>query len=135
MLLFKVTVEHLSYYRQKGINLFIKHPVRPILKPDASFEQHQVLLGHCSQVAMLLSVMTVTCQRASKESSTEAIELADEFCTNAREKISIHCIKIKNYHGEREKTVNRRGTKIMNGNYASIVEQNIVPQELPNIRN
>lgn len=134
MLVLKIASEYLNYYRKKAINRFNKHLEQSIPGPDESFEQHQVLLGHCAQISMLLSVMIVTCQRAAREESQEAIELADEFCMDAREKISIHCIKIKNYHRKRESTMNRRGAEIMNGRYAGIVEYNIVRQDLPNIR-
>ena len=133
MLLFKIAAEYLNYYIKK-IKRFVSHSEQPIPPPDESFEQRQVLLGHCAQIAMLLSAMTVTCQRAASEGKSEAIELADAFCMDAREMISMHCIKITNHHRKRENIMNRRGAEIMTGRYAGIVEQNILRQDLPNIK-
>ncbi len=130
----KITAEFLNYYCQIGMNYFLKRPVQHIPKPENSFEQHQVLLGYCTEIAMLLSVMMVTCLRASKDANPEAIELADEFCTRAQEKIAIQRINIENYPLKRGATVNRLGEKIMHGDYADILEQNIVCENLPNIR-
>ena len=134
MIIIKITAEFLNYYLQTGINYFLKRPEQQIPMPETSFEQRQVLLGHYTQIAMLLSVMTVTCQRAVKDARPEAIELADEFCTRAREKIAIYRINIANHHLKRGDAVNRLGEKIMNGDYVDNLEKNIVCENLPNIR-
>ncbi len=133
MIIIKLTAEFLNYYRQLSTNYLLKRPVQQIPRPEASFELRQVLLGHCTQIAMLLSVMTVTCLRAAKDASPEAIELADEFCIRAQEQISICRIKIANHHPKRGDVVNKLGIKIMKGNYVDILEQNIVRANLPNI--
>ncbi len=135
MIIIKVIAEYQHYYCQIGINYLLKRPLQQIPKPETSFEQRQVLLGHCAQIAMLLSVMTVTCQRAAKDASPEAIELADEFCIRARDKISIFFLSIANHSRKRENTMNKRGENIMNGNFADTVEQNIFRMDLPNIKN
>ncbi|MEE9302184.1 MAG: acyl-CoA dehydrogenase, partial [Thiotrichaceae bacterium] len=134
MIIIKIIAEYLYYYRQIGINYLLKRPLQKIPKPETSFEQHQILLGHCAQIAMLLSVMTVTCQRAAKDANPEAIELADEFCIRTREKISIYFLRITNHSRKREITMNKRGVNIMNGNFTNAVEQNIFHMDLPNIR-
>lgn len=130
----KIIAEYLNYYRQTGLNDFRKRPLQQRPKPEISFEQGQVLLGHCAEIATLLAVMTVTCQRAAKDASPEAIELADEFSLRVREMITIHEIKIANHHRKRADTGNKLGAKIMQGGMAAAVEKNIVKQDLPNIR-
>ncbi|NOQ37126.1 MAG: hypothetical protein GQ569_14740, partial [Methylococcaceae bacterium] len=131
MMIIKITTEYLNYCRQIAINYFLKDPTQQILKFETRLEQRQLLLGECAQIATLLSVMTVTCQRAAKDESPESIELADEFCTRAREKIAIHCINITKHNLKRADTVNKLGMKIMNGDYAESLEKNIVCENLP----
>jgi hypothetical protein len=134
LLLVKITAEYLHYFRLTGSIYFFKRSEQAIPMPDVSFEQHQILLGHCAQIAMLLSAMTVTCLRAARETSTEAIELADEFCIRTGETIAMHFMDINNHNRNRELAVHKRGARIMNGDYAESVEQNIIRQDLPNIR-
>ena len=133
VLLIRIVAQYLVYYRRTTLNYFQKNS-ELIAKPQIQFEQEQLLLGHCAQIAMLLSVMTVTCQRAKQDKSSEAIELADEFCIRSLEQISICFIKINNHHWARSHTINRLGAKIMQGGYADILEQNSVREKLPNIR-
>jgi hypothetical protein len=97
-------------------------------------EQQQVVLGYSAEIAMLLSVMTVTCQRAAQGESPHAIALADEFCIRARDQIAIYFIKIKKHRQARSSTISELGAKIMRGDYADLLEQNIVREHLPNIR-
>jgi len=130
----KLTAEFMNYYRQRGINYLLKRSEQQIPKPETSFEQNQLLLGLCAQITMLLSVMTATCLRATRDASPEAIELADQFCMHSQEQITILRIKITNHHLKTRERINQLGAKIMNGDYQDILEQNIVCENLPNMR-
>ena len=122
------------YYFQAGKHCLQGQSVQAIPKPDQSFEQRQVLLGHCAQIAMYLSVMIVTCLRAMKSEETEEIELADEFCIQTREKINMHYLQIRNHSRQREQVLKNRGMNILDGEYANAIEQNILAFELPGIK-
>jgi alkylation response protein AidB-like acyl-CoA dehydrogenase len=134
LLLHRIAEEHRTYYRQRISSIVRKRPAKPIPKPDETFEQRQVLLGHCAQIAVALSVMTVTCLRAARDDDPAGIELADEFCTRMRETIAVHCMKIGSHSAEREETMRKRGTKIMQGDYANAVEHDIVRVDLPHVK-
>ncbi len=125
----KIAGEYLHYYRQ----ILSRASPHPILKPEASLEQRQVLLGECAQISTLLSVMTVTCQHAVQNANPEAIELANEFCIRTRKKISVHCSNVASHDLKRSDAVSELGTKMMNGDYASLLEENIVREDFPDI--
>ena len=110
---------------------FVAHRIKGqstqnIIKPEQHFEQRQVLLGHCAQIALYLSVMNVTCLRAQNSEEQNALELADEFCIQAQEEIEIHFIQIKNHNRKREKIVTNRGKKILACEYANELEKDIL---------
>ncbi len=130
----KIAGEYLYYYFQVGKHCLRGQSAQALPKPDQSFEQRQVLLGHCAQIAMYLSVMTITCLRAMNNEETEETELADEFCILAREKINMHYLQIRNHSRQREKMLKNRGMNTLDGNYANAIEQNIVAFELPGIK-
>jgi alkylation response protein AidB-like acyl-CoA dehydrogenase len=134
ILLCKIIGEYLSYYRKLGQKFINKQAANDIVKPVDSFEQRQVLLGHCAQIAMMLSVMTVCCLRAGRDADPESIELADEFCLRGRAIITAHFIAIASHNNKREQAIREHGKKIMRGAYASHVEDNIAPINLPNIK-
>ena len=130
----KFAYEYLVYFIKLGKNHLSNQSEKPILKPDKSFELRQVLLGHCAQIAMYLSVMSVTCLRAEKTGKTCAIELADEFCLQAEEKIDMHFMQIKNHCRKREQILKVRSLKTLDSDYAATVEQNIIAFDLPGIK-
>jgi len=134
LLMGKVITQYLIYYQIIVVSYFQKHPRQDITKPRVRIEQQQVVLGYSAEIAMLLSVMTVTCQRAVQGESPHAIALADEFCIRARDQIAIYFIKIKKHRQARSSTISDLGAKIMRGDYADLLEQNIVREHLPNIR-
>lgn len=134
LILIRITIEFLNHYCHIAKQILLKRPEQQLPKPETLFEQRQVLLGHSAEIAMLLSVMAVTCQRAVKDGSAAAITLADEFCNRARQEISIHRMKIKNHDLKRSDKVGKVGEKIMQGDYAAILEENIICEDLPNIR-
>lgn len=134
LLMVKFITQYLIYYQIIVVSYFQKYPRQDITKPRVRIEQQQVVLGYSAEIAMLLSVMTVTCQRAAQGESPHAIALADEFCIRARDQIAIYFIKIKKHRQARSSTINELGAKIMRGDYADLLEQNIVREHLPNIR-
>jgi alkylation response protein AidB-like acyl-CoA dehydrogenase len=103
----------------------------PLLPPDQSFEQRQVLLGHFSGIAMYLSVMAVACLRAVRDSDEKAVELADQFCVLAREKIAVHFLQASGFTRRSESLLRSRGRKLMSGGYEDQLEQGTVPLDLP----
>ena len=60
LLLHKIAEEYLIYYLRRITNIVNGGSSKSIPKPDETFEQRQVLLGHCAQIAVLLAAMTVT---------------------------------------------------------------------------
>lgn len=134
LLMLKVMTQYLIYYQIIIVSYFQKHPRQDITKPRVRIEQQQVVLGYSAEIAMLLSVMTVTCQRAVQDGSPHSLALADEFCIRARDQIALYVIKIKKHRPARSSAISELGTKIMQGDYADLLEQNVVRENLPNIR-
>ncbi len=126
--------EYFCYWVQLSSHYLKGQSTQAISKPEQSFEQKQVLLGHCAQITMYLSFMIVTCLRAQNNPEHNAIELADEFCIESREKIDLHFIQIKNHSKQREQTLKSRGKKILDCHYANDIENNILPIHLPGIK-
>ena len=124
-------VEYLRY----SIDLVFKHGSEPPVTPEQSLESKQVLLGCCADIAMYLSVMTVTCQRAIQDGQPNATILADEYCSLASAQVSILFDKIKCQTGKRQRSLTERGQQIMDGKFADQIEQGIVPLDLPGIKN
>lgn len=108
-----------------------RSPPENITKPEDSFEQRQVLLGHFAHIAMYLSVMTVTCQRAAKDPNPGAVELADAFCKRARCLIAFHYLSITHSSNDVERQQSVIGKKIMRSGYAGLVEEGVVKKDLP----
>jgi alkylation response protein AidB-like acyl-CoA dehydrogenase len=126
--------EYFCYLTQLATHYMQGQSTKAIRKPDQSFEQRQVFLGLCSQIAMYLSIMSVTCLRAQNKAEPKAMELADEFCIQAREKIELFFIQIKNHSRQREAMVKIRGMDTLNHQYADTLEQNILAFELREIK-
>jgi len=133
LLLHKIAEEHRIYYQRRISSIVRNRPAEPIPRPDKSFEQRQMLLGHYAQIAVALSVMTVTCLRAAKDNDPAGVELADEFCTRMRETIAVHFMKIGSHSAKREESMRSRGEKIMQGDYTDAVEHDIVRLDLPHV--
>lgn len=124
-------VEYLRY----SIDLVFKRAPEPPVTPEQSLESKQVLLACCAEIAMYVSVMTVTCQRAIQDKQENAILLADEYCSHASQQISILFGQIKYQTGKRQRSLTERGLQIMAGNFVDQLEQDIVPFGLPGIKN
>ncbi len=124
--------EGLSYYGKRLWNAIqVKKSPDKLLSPDQSFEQRQVLLAYFAEIAMDLSVMAVTCLRAVRHQDEHATELADQFCNGSAERIAIHHLRISSLSRRIESSTRNRGRKLVSGEYASILEQGILPLELP----
>jgi len=134
LLLHRISEEYLVYYWRQVANILNGSFSKSIPRPYETFEQRQVLLGHCAQIAVILAAMTVTCLRAAKDNNPSEIELADEFCTRMRNTIRIHFLKISHHSRKRQQTMRNLSAKIMHGKFAASAEQGITPIDLPNVR-
>lgn len=99
--------------------------------PTQSLEQRQLLIGDCAEIALLLSVMAITCIRAADSDKKAEIELASEFCVRAEIEVAHLVRKIRQRGIAREKQIDSLGSKIMNGHYADILEGDTLPWDLP----
>ncbi|MGR9107697.1 MAG: acyl-CoA dehydrogenase family protein [Gammaproteobacteria bacterium] len=102
-----------------------------LLPPEESFENRQVLLGHFAWIAVYLSLMTVVCVRATRDEDESARELAELFCTLAREEVAIHFLQIAGSGKRLERQMGLWTGKLLSGDYAAHREMGTVPLDLP----
>lgn len=134
-LIYSKIIGEYSYYAFESVNRCLNgRSHETLLKPDQGFEQRQVLLGHCADIATLLAVMHATCLRACCPNQHGHIELADEFCNQAMESIDIHYLQIKHHYRQREDSIHQLGLNILDGQFAELLEQLILGIDLPGIK-
>ncbi len=86
-------------------------------------ERRQVLLGHLMEIGTELFAMSATCAYAKSLGEPGAIELADQYCRTARERVRERFGRLRRSH---ERGMRRVSKGVMGGDYRWL-ESGIVP--------